>query len=335
MGQHELETLGELYLKDKNLSRMTLKAYRGALRSYVTYLRKHQITYATTADIIRYKAYRKSLGHSAAYIYINFSFLKGFYRYLKTNARKLNLPVAYQYDVMAPIKNQSLTHHIHKRILTKEEARYLILKTKDMRHEIWQYRDHAIIILMLTSGIRPFEINHLKRSNYQIHGGEQILYIEVKGIFDKTSFVKVSKGTKKAIDDYLLLRTDDNPYLFISHRCRSKTGMLSRSFFQHMFKRLLKNVAFQDLKITAHVLVHTAAIINLKRGGSLVSTQVLMRHQEISSTKVYEDYLYKMSDQSSEAIDAFILREKMNPDDQKMIDDWLILADIEVYLSGG
>ncbi len=333
MERHELENLGELYLRDKNLSKMSLKAYRGALKIYVSYLKINQITYATTADIIRYKAYRKSLGHSAVYIYIHLSFLKGFYRYLKTNARKLNLPVAYHHDVMAPIKNQSLTHHIHKRILTKEEARYLILKTKEIRESIWQYRDHAIIFLMLTSGIRPFEINHLKRSNYQIVGGEQILYIEVNGRFDETSFVKVSKGAKKAIDDYLCLRTDDNPYLFISHRCRSKTGMLSRSFFQHMFKRLLKNAAFQDLKITAHVLVHTAAIINLKRGGSLVSTQVLMRHQEISSTKVYEDYLYKMSDQSSEAIDAFILREKMNPDDQKMIDDWLILEDIEDYLS--
>ena len=331
MDSHELEALGELYLNDKNLSKMTLKAYRGALKSYVTYLKKHQIKYATTADLIRYKAYRKSLGHSAVYIYIHLSFLKGFYRYLKTHARKLGLSEAYHHDVMAPIKNQSLNHHIHKRILTKEEARYLILKTKDMRKEIWQYRDHAIVILMLTSGIRPYEINHLKRSHYQMKDGIHILYIEVHGTFDETSFVKVSNGTRKAIDEYLALRNDDNPYLFISHRARSKTGILSRSFFQHMFKRLIKNCELEDLKITAHVLVHTAAVINLKRGGSLISTQVLMRHQSIASTKVYEEYLYKISDCSSEALDAFILREAVALYDLEMIDDWFEENDMDDF----
>ena len=318
MEKHELEDLGERYLSNKKLSKMTLKAYRAALKSYVTYLKTHQIKYASTADIIRYKAYRKSLGHSAAYVYVHFSFLKGFYKYLKTQARKLNLAEAYHYDVMSPIKNQSLNYHIQKRILTKEEAKDLILKTKENRQEIWDYRDHAIVFLMLTSGIRPYEVKHLKRAHYIIKDDTQILYIEVKGICDETSFVKVSKGTKKAIDDYLSLRDDDIPYLFIAHKFRSKTGILSRSFFETMLKRVLKKSGFEEANITAFVLVHTAAMMNLKRGGTLISTQVLMRHQEIRSTRVYQDYLFSMSDQSSEMLDQFILKE----------DGWYFLDDL-------
>jgi integrase/recombinase XerD len=307
--RHEIETLGELYLSEKKFSKRTLKAYKGALKMYASYLKVHDITYAKTSDVIKYRAYRKSLGHSSPYIYIHFSFLKGFYRYLKEHAKKLNLSHHYQYDIMAPIKNEKMNHHIHKRILTVEEAKDLIMRTKDKRKEIWEYRDHAMIFLMLTSGLRAHEMIHTKRAHYQDLNDGKVLYIEVEGKFDETSFVKVSKGAKKAIDDYLKLRDDDNPYLFISHKYASKTGILSESFFQHMFKRLLKRCGLEDLIITAHVLVHTAALINLKRGGSLVSTQVLMRHKSIKSTMIYEDYLLNMTDHQSELISEFILRE--------------------------
>jgi len=309
MDRHELEDLGEFYLQSKKLSKTTLKAYKAALKMYISYLKVHNITHAKTSDVLKYRAYRKSLGHSSEYIYIHFSFLKGFYKYLKMHAKTLNLDPQYHYDIMALVKNEKIKHHIHKRILTSAEAKQMIMTTKEKRKEIWEYRDHAIIFLMLTSGIRPYEMIHLKKAHYQKINDAQILYIEVKGKFDERSFVKVSKGAKKAIDDYLALRDDDNPYLFISHKYASITGILSDSFFQHMFKRLLKRCGLEDLKITAHVLCHTAALINLKRGGSLVSTKVLMRHKSIRSTVVYEDYLLNMRDHSSELIAEFILKE--------------------------
>jgi site-specific recombinase XerD len=87
--RHEIETLGELYLSEKKFSKRTLKAYKGALKMYASYLKVHDITYAKTSDVIKYRAYRKSLGHSSPYIYIHFSFLKGFYRYLKEHAKKV------------------------------------------------------------------------------------------------------------------------------------------------------------------------------------------------------------------------------------------------------
>jgi site-specific recombinase XerD len=325
--KHELEDLGERYLTNKKLSKRTLKAYYGALKIYVSYLKTHKISYAKTSDIIKYRAFRKSLGHSSHYIYIHMSFLKGFYQYLKRNVKRLNLSNHYLYDCMAPIKNEKMTHHINKRILTSFEAKRMLMITKDKRKKFSEFRDHAIIYLMLTSGIRPYEIRCLKRDHYQEVSGQMVLYIEVKGHFDLTSFIKVSKGAKIALDDYLKLRDDDNPYLFISHRNRDKVVSLSEAFFQYMFKKLSIMCGFQDLKITPHVLRHTAAIMNLKRGGSLASTKVLMRHQSIRSTLVYEEYLLNMTNHTSESLAEFILREDVDFYDE------MDLRDIEaIYL---
>ena len=327
MDKHELEDLGERYLKDKKFSKKTLKAYHYALKIYVSYLKTHDISYAKTSDVIKYRAYRKSLGHSSHYIYIHMSFLKGFYQYLTRNAKRLNLSHHYLYNCMAPIKNEKMNHHIHKRILTSFEAKRMLMITKEKRKKFSEYRDHAIIYLMLTSGIRPHEIRCLKRDHYQEVSGQMVLYIEVKGHFDLTSFIKVSKGSKIALDDYLRLRDDDNPYLFISRRNKDKEASLSEAFFQYMFKKINQICGFKDMKITPHILAHTAAIMNLKRGGSLASTKVLMRHQSIRSTLVYEDYLLNMTNHTSESLAEFILREDIDFYDE------MDLRDIEdIYL---
>jgi site-specific recombinase XerD len=326
--QHELEDLGKTYLSEKKLSKRTLKAYTFALKFYVSYLKAHDISYAKTSDVIKYRAYRKALGHSSHYIYIHLSFLKGFYRYLKTNAKKLKLSHHYEYDIMASIKNEKMTHHINKRLLTSFEANRMLMITKEKRKKFSEFRDYAIIYLMLTSGIRPYEIRCLKRDHYQDVNGQMLIYIEVKGHFDRRSFIKVSNGAKIALDDYLKLRDDDNPYLFISHRNRDKVVSLSEAFFQYMFKKINDTCGFKDVKITPHVLAHTAAIMNLKRGGSLASTKVLMRHQSIRSTLVYEDYLFNMTNHTSESIAEFILREEMS------FDDLMDLGDIEAIFLG-
>ena len=311
MKTHPLENLSEQYLMAKELAPRTLKTYRIVYKHFTKYLKDRNILYATTPDVIAYKERKRSLGYSSHWLYIQVSALKGLYRYLKLHQRNLNLPDAYAYDIMEPVKNEQINARIKKPILTIDQARTMILQTQKRRKYVWHYRDHAIIYLMLTSGLSRQDIVHVKRRDYQFRSGEAILYLGYQEEKIEENFVKLASGAKRALDDYLSRRYDDNPYLFISHKKVSPTGHLSRTFFRYMFRQVLKDTGLEGSGITPHCLRHTAATFNLLRGGTLSQTKSFMRHVDIKSTMVYQDYVERMQDQTEYELEAFLLKEEV------------------------
>ena len=308
MKNHPLEALSEDYLAQKNISASTKRSYTFAFRHFIRYLKDNKIECAKTSDVLRYREEKRMLGQSTYSIHVQISALKGLYHYLRHNQKRLNLPVAYAHDIMASVKNERIKPHIKKPILTIKQAKQLILHTKNTRNYIWHYRDHAIMYLMITSGLRPYEVIYAKTKDLSIIKGERVLYIRGKGD-PGDEFVKISSGAAHALNDYLKKRRDDNPYLFIAHRHTSVYGHLSRTFFKDMFARVLKDCGLDGLNITPHCLRHTAATLNLLRGGSLESTKALMRHVKIQSTLIYKDHIDKMCDDSAGQMEAFILKE--------------------------
>jgi len=94
---HHLEELSESYILDKTFALATVKSYKIAFKYYIMYLKENHIEYAKTSDVIRYRESRRALGHSTHYIYIQISALKGLYRYLRLNQKRLNLSVLYAF----------------------------------------------------------------------------------------------------------------------------------------------------------------------------------------------------------------------------------------------
>jgi site-specific recombinase XerD len=310
MEKHELETLTQTYLKQKNLSPATIKSYGFAFKHYINYLKDNSIDYAKTSDVILYREYRRSIGDSSYWIYIQICALKGLYRYLKTNQSRLKLPLEYAYNIMEPIRNERIKPNIKKTILTINQAKQLLLETKKKRENIWDYRDHAIVYLMLVSGLKPVEIVNAKREDYQMLDGRSVLYIRKNDKIAADEFVHLSSGAKTALDDYLSRRKDSFSYLFVHHKNMTDDGKLRRMFFWDMFKRVLKNTDLDDLGITPHCLRHTAAVMNLERGASIEETKAFLRHSNISSTLVYANYLERLKDDSNIRIENFILNEE-------------------------
>lgn len=310
MKTHHLEGLCQHYLSQKNVSKSTIKSYKIAFKYYIAYLTENKIQYAKTSDVITYRESRRRLGYSSEYIYIHMCALKGLYCYLRLNQKRLDLPAQYAYDIMIQIKNERIKHRIKKPILTIEQAKQLIIHTKNKRLSIWHYRDHAIIYLMMTSGLRSIEIVRAKRIDYQVVDGKRRLYVPGKRGGVEDEFVNLSKGAEEAVNDYLTKRKDDNPYLFITTKNTSPDRHLSRTFFTEMFKRVLKDCGLERSGITPHCLRHTAATMNLLRGGSIEQTRSLMRHESIESTLVYAHHIQQMKDDSAYQIDAFILKEE-------------------------
>lgn len=312
MRTHELEKLCEMYLSQKQISKATLKSYRIAFKLYINYLKDNEITYAKTSDVIKYREHKRTIGHSPQYIHVHLCALKGLYQYLKANQHILNISEFYLFNVMEGIKNETIHYHINKPILTLEQAKHLILHTKNIRKSIWHFRDHAIVFLMITAGLRSIEIIQAKREDYQVLDGKQVLYIREKEKHKTVQYVYITPGVKLAIDEYLEKRKDDNPFLFITTKNVSPQRCLSRTFFRYMFARVFKDCGYAELGITPHALRHTAGIMNLLRGGSVEATQSLLRHAHIKSTLVYQDYLEHVNNHTELEIERFILKEETN-----------------------
>lgn len=308
--KHELETLSQTYLKQKSMSPSTLKSYGFAYKHYINYLKVGEIAYAKTSDVISYREYRRSLGDSSYWIYIQICALKGLYKYLKANQARLNLAKDYAYDIMGPVRNERIKPNIKKTILTINQAKQLLLETKRKKRYIWDYRDHAIIYLMLVSGLKPVEIILAKKEDYQTLDGRPLLYIRKNDVFSKDEFVHIASGAKQALDEYLSKRKDNFDYLFVQHKNITEDGRLRRMFFYDMFKRVLKTSGLDGLSITPHSLRHTAAIMNLERGASVEATKAFLRHSYISSTLVYVNHLNRLKDNSHERIENYILNEE-------------------------
>ena len=309
MKSHPLEPWIEHYLDEKDITEGTRALYRIVLKQYTGYLKKHRILYPKTCDVLNYRAWKRNQGYSAQWLYHQIGTLKGLYRYLSLNWERLNLPEAYAVDITAPLENERLEKSSTKPILSAQEAKQLILKTKENRTYIWQYRDYAMIYLILTTGLRSIEVRRAKKKDLSVIAGKRILYVQGKGRSSADDYVKISPGVWVAIKDYLGKRQDNNPYLFISHSRRSHVPYLSRSFFPRMLRRVLKECDLEAIDITPHALRHTAATLNLQRGGTLLETKRFMRHTDLSSTLIYAHHTSRLEDDSENKIERYILKE--------------------------
>ncbi len=314
MSFHPLFQLVEDYLTDKDMTKESFDLYQTILKQYTNYLKNNQIEFAKTSDVTKYIKSIKDKGYSVSWINLQLTAIKGLYRYLSDNQRRYDLPLEYAFDITLSIKNEQSSRENNRPLLTIEQAKQLIIKTKENRRYIWHYRDHAMIYLMLTTGIRGVEVRRLKKKDFSVLNEQLILYVQGKGRDNADEYVKLPSGVEEAINDYLSKREDKSPYIFVSHRKHTDKYMLSRTFFDSMFKRVLRDSGLSDLNLTPHALRHTAATANLLRGESLEQTRQFMRHSQVTSTMIYAHHLKEKNLDSQNELESFILSSNESTD---------------------
>lgn len=314
MSFHPLFQLVEDYLTDKDMTKESFDLYQTILKQYTNYLENNQIEFAKTSDVTKYIKSIKDKGYSVSWINLQLTAIKGLYRYLSDNQRRYDLPLEYAFDITLSIKNEQSSRENNRPLLTIEQAKQLIIKTKENRRYIWHYRDHAMIYLMLTTGIRGVEVRRLKKKDFSVLNEQLILYVQGKGRDNADEYVKIPSGVEEAINDYLSKREDKSPYIFVSHRKHTDKYMLSRTFFDSMFKRVLRDSGLSDLNLTPHALRHTAATANLLRGESLEQTRQFMRHSQVTSTMIYAHHLKEKNLDSENELESFILSSNESTD---------------------
>jgi site-specific recombinase XerD len=307
MKEHPLEPLIQQYLLEKDITQGTYDLFKIILDQYVTYLKEYRIDFPNTSDVIAFLDWKKSEGCSTRWTNHQIGTLKNFYRYLRQNQQRLGLPDVYVFDIMHPIKREPIDHNAYKPSLSPDQAKQLLNFCKERRHTRSEARDYAIVYLMLTTGVRSIEVRRAKRKDLKRIQQQLVLYIQGKGRTAPDAYVKIPAGLEVALNDYLSLRKDDNPFLFIGHSRHQTTPYLSRSFVIKMFKQLMKDAGLEETQVTAHGLRHTAATMNLLRGGSLESTRQLLRHENVTTTMIYAHHVDLMTEAPDNEIERLIL----------------------------
>jgi site-specific recombinase XerD len=150
--------------------------------------------------------------------------------------------------------------------------------------KIIQTRDKAILETLFATGLRVSELVGLKRDNVNLNKDE----FTVRGKGDKPRIVFLSNYSKYWLGEYLKLRQDTDPYLFIAHDRASQgeqTPLTARSV-QRLVEKYSRAAGITK-KVTPHTLRHSYATDLLQGGADIRSVQSMLGHSSITTTQIY------------------------------------------------
>ena len=184
--------------------------------------------------------------------------------------------------------------------LTEEEVE-AILRVPD-RRTLQGKRDYAILLLLLTTGVRKAEICNLKLGDLKTYRNQAVIDVIGKG--KKFRRIPIKNETLLSIQDYLKATKNgaspEHPLFFTL----GKHGPYKqRCLTPKAVDYLVKSVAGRALirkRIHPHVTRHTFATTLLDKGVDLKTVQGLLGHSHIRTT---ERYLHTTEDKKVEAIE--------------------------------
>jgi site-specific recombinase XerD len=152
------------------------------------------------------------------------------------------------------------------------------------KNPIIQARDRAILRTLYGSWLRVSELlgmtkDQIKSDTHQI---------QIVGKWSKLRSAFVTSHAKQYILEYVSLRTDDNPLVFINHSNNSASfgSQLSRNAVDDIVKTYAK-LAGITKRVTPHTLRHSFATTLLKKWADLRAVQTLLWHASITTTQIY------------------------------------------------
>ena len=248
----------------------TINSYILDIYKYLEYLNK-DYNKTNNTDIYNYLKYLEKERYSIYSVVRKISSLKSFYKYL--NEEEI-------YIVNIDIERPKFYKKLPK-VLTIDEVDKLLdieLKTP------FDYRNKAMLELMYATGLRVSELVNLTPLN--IDFDKQIVRCYGKG--NKERIVPMGNTASK----YLKL------YLEEYRQALEKATLCDNLFLNNHGKKMTRQGFFKNLKIiankqgitddiTPHMLRHSFATHLLNNGADLRSIQLMLGHENISTTGIY------------------------------------------------
>lgn len=219
-------------------------------------------------------------------------------------------------DIAVSIKGIRVGRFPKKDFLTPRQVLALLGQAQQGKTAL---RDYALILLMVTCGLRVSEAAHANVGDLRHIGGKPVLYIYGKGRDGKTESVNVPGKVLSVISRYLASRPSLTPQapLFASTGRNNPGGHLSSRSISRIIKNLLLSCGINNSQLTAHSLRHTAVTLSLKAGATLQQVQQFARHSLIITTQIYAHNLERLRNPCSNKIAHFLFRESRPLQDQE------------------
>ncbi len=158
-------------------------------------------------------------------------------------------------------------------------------ESSDMQ-PIVKMRDRAILELFFSTGMRVSELATLRVDQINLDREE----FSVRGKGDKLRIVFLSHQSRHWLKEYLTMREDETPYLFVRHDRAKQAGKEVGSLTPRSIERLVQHysvIAGIPKKVTPHTLRHSFATDLLMNGADIRSVQAMLGHSSITTTQIY------------------------------------------------
>ena len=267
------------YLKiERGLSLNSIVSYENDILSLKNYILDNKIKESPiecTPDTVNSFIYNSSKKNSPRSQARKISGLKSFFKFLVFEGYLKSSPMS---NIESPKLGRKLPD-----ILNVEEISQMI-NSINIKEKFGQ-RNKTIIEILYGTGIRVSELIELKISN--IFFKENLIRVLGKG--DKERFVPIGLKAKKSIIDYI---NNDRKYQKIEESSNdililSKYG---KKITRHMIFTLIKNISKKSgitKKISPHTFRHSFASHLLKNGADLRTIQLILGHENITTTEIY------------------------------------------------
>jgi integrase/recombinase XerD len=273
----QLESFLTYVSVEKGLSRNTIAAYSTDLRKFQEFLllRDKDFVSFSRADIIDFIERLGNEGYSVSSICRIISSIKSLCKYLIIENVIKEDPSE---NMQAPKKWERLP-----KALSISEIMSFFEVDPSLKHSgPTTIRDHVMLELLYSSGLRVSELVSLKQEDVNLEAG----FLKVLGKGSKERVVPVNTRAIKKLKGYInqqrqeILKKRQSPYLFVTGRGRPMT----RQRFWQTIKALGRK---RGIEISPHTLRHSFATHLLEGGADLRSVQKMLGHSDISTTQIY------------------------------------------------
>ncbi|MBU7030597.1 MAG: tyrosine-type recombinase/integrase [Theionarchaea archaeon] len=162
------------------------------------------------------------------------------------------------------------------------------MEAKSLVYKIDNYRDYAMVLVMLYGGLRVSEVCNLDREDIDFEEFT-ITVRNTKNRIDRT--VAVTEKCIRAIERYLETRDDTEKPLFLSRKkmriSRNQVNRLVKKYAIMADLRTYKENGKVKTKVGPHMLRHTAATNLIASDCDVVVVQQHLGHKDIKSTLRY------------------------------------------------
>ena len=262
---HELDTFLTHLKTEQGASVHTIEAYSRDILGYLIFLEEAGGS-LESPNFEAYLARLRTQGKKTRSVARAVSAVRSFYKFLLTDGKiKANPLLEFETPKFkTPIP----------RVLSEEEMVQLLKLPTDQKLAL---RDATVLELLYAAGLRVSELISLKKSDINLEAG----FLVASGKRSKERMVPIGTYAREVLRLYLEQMKPKGPFLFPNRKGTSMTRQAVWKLVRR-YGTLLKQGPLYP-----HMLRHTFATHLLEGGADLRSVQVLLGHEDISTTQIY------------------------------------------------